>query len=378
MTTKKTSTNARLHGAKRKKNGEFYTQLSDIEEELCHYEEAFRGKTVLCNCDDPRVSNFFKYFCLNFEYLGLKRVITTCYKNQNPDLFSTNAAEKACYLIYDGNNGGNMPDWEKVEVLPLKGDGSFSDKECIALLEQADIVVTNPPFALFRDFLSLLLSYNKQFIIIGNKNAITYKEVFPLIKDGKLWLGHRSINKDMWFILPDDAEDYERIVDGKKMKHESAIWFTNIDYRERHEPMILGKSYSPELYPKFDNYDAINVDKVIDIPKDYYGVMGVPITFLGSYCPEQFEIVEFRKGNDGKDLVYSKIGGVQRSRISEYSSVNAYCRIDEQSERHNGKQTEQVCTDSYSTTSIPGMIKNAEGKINGKPTYARIIIRRLR
>lgn len=299
MTTKKTSTNARLHGAKRKKNGEFYTQLSDIEEELWHYAEAFRGKTILCNCDDPRVSNFFKYFCLNFEHFGLKRVITTCYKNQNPDLFSTNAAERACYLIYDGNNGGNMPDWDKVEVLPLKGDGSFSSKECIALLEQADIVVTNPPFALFRDFLSLLILHNKQFIIIGNKNSLTYKDVFSHIQNGEMWLGRRSVNKDMWFILPDDAEDYEKIIDGKKLKHESAIWLTNIDYKERHEPMILGKRYTPQAYPRYFNYDAINVGKVVDIPIDYFGVMGVPITFLGEYCPEQFEIIGLGIANLG-------------------------------------------------------------------------------
>lgn len=299
MTTKKTYTNARLHGAKRKKNGEFYTQLSDIEEELCHYADAFRGKTVLCNCDDPRVSNFFKYFCLNFEHFGLKRVIATCYKNQNPDLFSTNAAEKACYLIYDGNNSGNMPDWDKVEVLPLQEDGSFDSKECISLLEQADMVVTNPPFALFRDFLSLLISHNKQFIIIGNKNSLTYKDVFSYIQQGKLWLGRRSINKDMWFILPDDAEDYEKIVDGKKLKHESAIWLTNIDYRERHEPMILGKRYTPEAYPHYFNYDAINISKVVDIPTDYYGIMGVPITFLGEYCPEQFELIGLGIANLG-------------------------------------------------------------------------------
>ncbi len=193
-------------------------------------------------------------------------------------------------------------------MLPLKGDGSFSSKECIALLEQADIVVTNPPFALFRDFLSLLITHNKQFIIIGNKNSLTYKETFSLIKNGKLWLGRISINKDMWFILPDDAEDYEKIVDGKKLKHESAIWLTNIDYIERHEPMILGKRYTPEAYPHYFNYDAINVDKVVDIPIDYYRAMGVPITFLGTYCPEQFEILGIGLELADMDKVRSRLG----------------------------------------------------------------------
>ncbi len=185
----KAQKNAVLHKAKKGKNDEFYTQLPVIESELGHYEEFFRGKTVLCNCDDPRVSNFFKYFALKFKTLGLKRIITTCYKNNSPDLFSQNTAEQVVYLIYDGNNGESMPDWDKVDVKPLKDDGDFRSKECIELLKQADIVVTNPLFSLFREYVAQLMAYNKKFLIIGNQNAITYKDIFPLIKENKIWLG---------------------------------------------------------------------------------------------------------------------------------------------------------------------------------------------
>ncbi len=309
------SKNAALHKAKKGKNDEFYTQLPVIESELGHYEEFFRGKTVLCNCDDPRVSNFFKYFALKFKTLGLKRIITTCYKNSSPDLFSQHTAEQAVYLIYDGNNGERMPDWDKVDVKPLKGNGDFRSKECIELLKQADIVVTNPPFSLFREYVAQLMEYSKKFLIIGNQNAITYKEIFPLIKENKIWLGCSIHSGDREFGVPNDYPLFAAgsRIDERGQKYirvKGVRWFTNLDYKERHEKMILYKRYNPEDYPKYDNYDAINVDKTKDIPCDYDGVMGVPITFLDKYCPEQFEIVEFRKGNDGKDLIFSNsVGG---------------------------------------------------------------------
>ena len=286
--------NKQLHQAKKEKNDEFYTQFTDIERELSHYKDHFKGKTVLCNCDDPRVSNFFKYFALNFEYFGLKRVITTCYKNNCPDLFSQNTAEQAVYLIYDGNNGASMPDWDKVDVKPLRGDGDFRSRECIELLKQSDIVVTNPPFSLFREYVAQLMAYHKRFLIIGNQNEITYKEIFPLIKANRIWLGYNSGN--MEFKVPADSEPratrYWQDETGQKWRSMgNTCWFTNLDISKRHEEMILYKRYTPEEYPKYDNYDAINVDKVKDIPCDYDGVIGVPITFLDKYCPKQFEII---------------------------------------------------------------------------------------
>ena len=308
--------NSALTAAKAAKKDEFYTQLTDIERELAHYKEHFKGKTVLCNCDDPRVSNFFKYFTLNFEHLGLKRVIATCYKSQSVDLFSTHDCEQAVYQIYDGDCDGNrMPDPEEIVVKPLKGDGDFRSEECIELLKQADIVVTNPPFSLFREYVAQLIKYDKKFLIIGNQNAITYKEIFPLIKENKLWLGYK--NGDMAFTVPKDSEPratrYWETEDGTKYRSMGNVcWFTNLDIQKRHEDLILYKKYNPEDYPKYDNYDAINVDKVADIPCDYDGVMGVPITFLDKYNPDQFEIVEFRKGNDGKDLIYSTLRGGYR------------------------------------------------------------------
>ena len=298
--------NKTLQQARKNKYDEFYTQLPDIENELKHYHAHFKGKTVLCNCDDPRVSNFFHYFSYNFEHLGLKKLITTCYKSQERDLFSQNDSEHAIYLEYTGNKtGGRVPKPEEIGIKHLKGDGDFRSPECIELLKEADIVVTNPPFSLFREYVAQLVEYNKKFLIIGNKNAITYKGIFELISKNKLWLGVRNINQDMWLLLPDDCEKYEKMINGKKSKHIMACWFTNLDHKKRHEKLILYKKYTPEAYPKYDNYDAINVDKVADIPYDYDGVMGVPITFLDKYNPEQFEIVAFRKGTDGKDLVYS-------------------------------------------------------------------------
>ncbi len=307
--------NKNLHEAHRAKKDEFYTQLSDIEKELCHYSGYFCGKTVLCNCDDPRVSNFFRYFALNFHVLGLKRLIATCYMNDNPDLFSQGINNKSIYSDFDGSFKCNeLTDFKNIPCKRLHGDGTYSagdfrSRECIELLKQADIVVTNPPFSLFREYVAQLIKYDKKFVVVGNKNAITYKEIFPLIKENKLWLGQRNINQDMWLVVPDDAEKFDKIENGKKLKHIMACWYTNLDITKRHEELILYKKYNPEEYPKYDNYNAINVDKVADIPCDYNGVMGVPITFLDKYNPEQFEIVEFRKGNDDKDLVYSNLLG---------------------------------------------------------------------
>lgn len=294
--------NKTLNAAKAAKNDEFYTQLSDIENELRHYKEHFRGKTVLCNCDDPRVSNFFKYFALNFEHLGLKRLITTCYKNQDVDLFSQQDSEQAVYLIYDGDKNGNqVVDAEEIGVHPLKGDGDFRSRECIELLKQADIVVTNPPFSLFREYVAQLMEYEKKFLILGNPNALHYKEIFPFIKDNKVWVGYKSMGADMLFDVSDTMETWLRenkkegsgykIVDGILKGRAQAIWFTNLDIKKRHEDLILYKKYSPGDYIKYENYDAIEVGKVEEIPDKYYEIMGVPDSFLEFYNPNQFEII---------------------------------------------------------------------------------------
>ena len=293
--------NKNLNAAKEAKKDEFYTQLEDINNELRHYKEHFRGKTVLCNCDDPRVSNFFTYFAYNFEFLGLKRLITTCYKNQDMDLFSQNKCEQAIYLIYDGDkNGNNIPDPEEIGIHPLKGDGDFRSRECIELLKQADIVVTNPPFSLFREYVAQLMEYDKKFLIIGNVNSNTTKELFPLIKENKIWMGASIHSGDRKFWVPDD---YELNAAGcgidetgrKYIRVKGVRWFTNLDYKERHENLILYRTYSPETYPKYDNFDAIEVGKTEDIPCDYNGVMGVPVTFLDKYNPDQFDILGITK-----------------------------------------------------------------------------------
>ena len=287
--------NQNLHNAKTNKEDEFYTQLSDIEKELKHYKKHFKDKVVLCNCDDPRVSNFFHYFSYNFEKLGLKKLITTCYKNQERDLFTTNAQEQAIYLEYKGDkNGDNVPNPEEIGIHVLNGDGDFRSDECIELLKEADIVVTNPPFSLFRDYVAQLIEYDKKFLIIGNQNAITYKEIFSLIKENKIWLGNKA--GDMAFAVPEYYEKRETRFwideSGHKWRSMGNIcWFTNLDHSKRHEELILYKTYNENDYQKYDNYDALNVNKVAEIPMDYTGVMGVPITFLDKYNPEQFEIL---------------------------------------------------------------------------------------
>ena len=293
------SSNKNLRKASKAKKDEFYTQLSDIEKEIRHYKKHFKKKVVFCNCDDPRVSNFFHYFSYNFEQLGLKKLITTCYKNQNVDLFSQNNSEKAIFLEYTGyQNKDNVPNPEEIGIKHLKGDGDFRSPECIELLKKSDIVVTNPPFSLFREYVAQLVEYKKKFLIIGNVNAITYKEIFKLIKEDKLWLGASIHSGDREFGVPDDypltAASFRIDSDGKKyIRVKGVRWFTNLDYEERHEDLILYKNYhgNENEYPKYDNYDAINIDITKDIPMDYTGVMGVPITFLDKYNPQQFELL---------------------------------------------------------------------------------------
>jgi len=300
------SQNSNLHKARNSKKDEFYTQLSDIERELKHYKSYFKGKVAYCNCDDPRISNFFHYFSYNFEKLGLKKIITTCYKNQNMDMFSQNDSEQAVYLEYDGDrNGNSVPDSKEIGIKPLQGDGDFRSKECIELLKQADVVVTNPPFSLFREYIAQLTEYDKNFLIIGNVNAITYKETFKLIKENKLWLGASIHSGDREFGVPDDyplnAASCRVDDEGRKFIRVKGVrWFTNLDYKERHEDLILYRNYNPQEYPQYVNYDAIEVSKTADIPMDYKGKMGVPITFLDKYNPEQFEIIGL--ANDKREI----------------------------------------------------------------------------
>lgn len=295
--------NKNLNAAKTAKKDEFYTQLVDIENELRHYKDHFKGKTVLCNCDDPRVSNFFHYFSYNFEQLGLKRLITTCYKNQDRDLFSQHDSERAIWLEYNGDKNGNrVPDPEEIGIHYLQGDGDFRSPECIELLKQADIVVTNPPFSLFREYVAQLIEYDKKFVFIGGHNAIHYSEIFPLIKNNQIWLGYNT-NQTMTFAMPDsyvgevkDIKCGDKIEKKKVGKVPGITWYTNLDIAKRHEEIILYKHYSVEEYHKYENYDAINVNTLQDIPIDYYGIMGVPDTFVDMYNPDQFELIGVGSG----------------------------------------------------------------------------------
>lgn len=288
--------NASLHAAKDAKNDEFYTRLEDINEEMNHYEDKFRDKVVFCNCDDPTWSNFWKYFHMNFEYLGLKKLIATHYE----------AGEVQTYKIE--YTGGNDEDFEEGTITPLEQNGDFRSDECIALLDEADIVVTNPPFSLFREYINILVEHNKQFLIVGSFNNITYKDVFPLIKDNKVWLGCRSLSREMYFDVPDDRKEWlienkkegsaYKVVDGVVMgRLASACWYTNLDHKKRHDILDTTYLYAkkdtlyPDLYPKYDDYDIINIDKTKEIPMDYDGVMGVPITYIGIHNPTQFEIL---------------------------------------------------------------------------------------
>lgn len=293
-----------LTEAKKNKKDEFYTQLSDIERELKHYKKHFKNKVVYCNCDDPRVSNFFHYFSYNFEKLGLKKLITTCFQNQNADLFSQNDSEKAILLEYNGDkNGNNVPDPEEIGIIHLKGDGDFRSQESIELLKQADIVVTNPPFSLFREYVQQLIDFEKDFLIVGHQNAISYKEIFKHIKENKMWLGYGFKGGAAHFINKHYV-DYATAGDHQEgmIRVSGVTWFTNLDITKRHENLILYKKYNEEEYPKYENYDAINVNKTKDIPVDYIGDMGVPITFLNKHNPEQFEIIGLGISNSGKEI----------------------------------------------------------------------------
>ena len=365
--------NSDLNSAKSAKKDEFYTQLTDIEKELRHYRQHFQGKTVLCNCDDPFESNFFKYFVLNFNRLGLKKLIATCYTgspiaNQQLSLFdilgeSVEKTEEKPYkavvtTVYDktGDGGVDMLDVAELfksgenELTELQGDGDFRSPECLALMKEADIVVTNPPFSLFREYVATLVEHNKKFIIIGNINAVTYKEFFPLIMNNKVWIGPSVHSGDRAFYVPDDYPlsaagcGIDEVTGRKYIRVKGIRWFTNLDIKQRHEEMILVKKYSPELNQKYDNYDAINVDSTADIPCDYAGVMGVPITFLDKYCPDQFEIIGITKtwfnaaikiygtqtqvDKNGKKSLVSKLNDGPALKITELPKDKTYYEVD--------------------------------------------------
>ncbi|MGK7920673.1 MAG: adenine-specific methyltransferase EcoRI family protein [Trichodesmium sp.] len=297
-----------LTKAKKNKNDEFYTQLSDIESELQYYKSHFKDKVVFCNCDDPRISNFFNYFASNFKELGLKKLITACYREQVRDLFNTEVDENGFFFEYTGAEGEKNK-LSPTDIVYFKGDGDFRSAESIELLKQSDIVVTNPPFSLFREYIAQLVKYDKKFLIIGNINAITYKEIFKLIKENKAWLGINLGRGISGFIVPEYYELYgtEARIDSlgnRIVSPNNCLWLTNLDTFKRHEDIVLTKRYfgNEVEYPKYDNYDGINVNKTQDIPLDYNGFMGVPITFLHKFNPDQFEIIKFRKGNDEKDL----------------------------------------------------------------------------
>lgn len=292
-----TTRNRDFQEARQAKKDEFYTSLSDIELELQHYTRHFKGKVVYCNCDDPRASNFFHYFATNFEKLGLKKLITTCYRSQDANQFGRDDSDQAVLLEYTGDKNGNrVPDIEEIGIVPMAGDGDFRSAESVELLKQADIVVTNPPFSLFREYVAQLVEHQKQFLIIGNMNALTYKEIFPLFQNDQMWYGPSIRSGDREFRVPDDypitAAGSRVDEDGNKYVRVKGVrWFTNLDYPGRHEDLELEMTYGPDAYPKYANFDAIEVSKTMNIPVDYDGPMGVPITFLDKYNPGQFDIL---------------------------------------------------------------------------------------
>ena len=344
--------NSNLHDSSKNKRDEFYTNLQLIEDELKHYRAHFNGKRVLCNCDDPYESNFFKFFAMNFNALGLKSLTATCYAtspvaHMELDLFGVpvpvpcrkgERKRKTPYKIVitevNDENGDGRVDLADVEWLirnrknvltKLRGDGDFRSKECAALLDEADTVVTNPPFSLFREYMAQLIEHGKRFLIVGNLNAVTYREIFPLIRDNKVWLGNKAGH--FWFKVPrhyeEKATDFKIDENGQKWRRMGNIcWFTNLDFPKRHEKLLLWKKYSPEAYPKYDNYDAIEVAKTEDIPCDWDGPIGVPITFMQYYNPEQFDIlgatesegVGFSAGlwNADSEVAQPMVAGVRR------------------------------------------------------------------
>lgn len=347
----KETSHKNLTKAKTSKKDEFYTQLTDIEKELGHYKEHFKGKTIFCNCDDPEYSNFWKYFSLNFEHLGLKRLIATHFGNGRP-------AYKL-EIVRDINEDGKINKLDTIKT-KLKQNGDFRSPECIEILKVADIVITNPPFSLFREYVAQLIEYNKKFIIIGNQNATSYKDIFKLIKENKIWLGKSIHSGDREFKVPEDyplnASGQRTDADGNRyIRIKGVRWFTNLDYKERHEDLILYKTYKghEDEYPKYDNYDAINVDITKDIPYDYKGSMGVPITFMDKYNPDQFEIETLGIGED--NFTPTKKYGKFRDAVTGKSSPDKrdfllYLRD------KNGKY---LTTENYRVTKV----------------YARIIIR---
>ena len=373
------SANKNLHKAKNAKNDEFYTQLTDVSKELMHYKQHFKDKIVFCNCDDPTWSAFWKYFHLNFSALGLKKLISTHYDKTEPTY-------KMEYT------GGDDNDIEVGVKTPLEGNGDFRNQECLDLLDESDIVVTNPPFSLFREYVAVLMEHEKKFLIIGNMNAITYKEIFPLIRDDKMWVGANEKGgtrkgNSMCFTVPNDFAGKTIDVDGVPMAQVSAWWFTNLDFAKRHQKYIFWKNYTSEEYPKYDNYDAIDCGHSDRVPCDYDGVIGVPISFLnGFYNPDQFEIVAFRKGNDGKDLVFTR----EREREFNRTLVSLYdldCRDDKKRRRQNQWET-YLCENNNQTKIEPidffyprrinfsGNDRTHLGGIKGKYTYGRIFIRK--
>jgi hypothetical protein len=275
-----------LTNAKKEKNDEFYTQIRDIEHELCHYKEQLHDKVIFCNCDDPVESNFWRYFALKFKHLGLKKLIATHFEATKPSY--------KLELTGDMDENGEINDNDIIKTT-LRQNGDFRSPECIDLLRESDIVITNPPFSLFREYIAQLMEYNKQFLIIGSTNAITYKEIFSLIKNNKIWMGHGFANGNAYFrINPKDKDQYANGVYNPEtglVKFRNVTWYTNLDLEKRHENMVLYKRCTSQEYQKYENYDAIEVSKVADIPQDYDGLMGVPITFLDHYNPEQFEII---------------------------------------------------------------------------------------
>jgi len=345
------STNKDLRNAKKQKNDEFYTILADIERELVHYKGHFKDKVVYCNCDDPYESNFFKYFALSFNFLGLKKLIATCYigspiANTQLSLFDDESEENKTTKmphkiviteIPDMNQDGAV-DLTDVELLlgsdknhltRLNNDGDFRSKECIELLKQADIVVTNPPFSLFREYVAQLVDYDKKFLIVGTWNAVSYREIFKLIKEDKLWIGINSNRNFSGFIVPKHYDLYgtEARVDengNRVVSTNNTCWFTNLDVKKRHEELILYKQYNPEEYPKYDNYEAINVDTTKDIPLDYAGAMGVPITFLDKYNPNQFEIID---GIGRYSMLDGPTPETQGTYLTEVNGKPKYARI---------------------------------------------------
>ncbi len=356
--------NSGLNKAKAAKKDEFYTQFDDIAAEMWHYESYFKDATILCNCDDPFESNFFKYFALNFHHFGIKKLIATCYDGSPvagqeisfDELESMKNSKRKAYKIeltdIPDMNGDGTFDLSDIEaflksdecpIQELEGNGDFRSEECIDLLKQADIIATNPPFSLFREYIAQLMQYKKKFIVIGNINAITYQDIFPLIKNNKMWMGVSIHSGDREFQVPDsyplNAAGYRQDDKGRKFIRVKGVrWWTNLDYKERHDEMDLYKRYSPEDFPTYDNYDAININKTSDIPMDYDSYMGVPITFLDKYCPDQFEIIMLANGNARTN--------------TEKDTLKAVKYIHDLND------------------------KGGLGMVNGKRVYARIIIRR--